>query len=251
MPSVARERAVSTAIRIGTAGWNIPKVNREAFSTEGTALQRYAGVFNCAEINSTFYRPHRASTYERWANSVPENFAFSLKIPKEITHVRKLVACEDSLRRFIDETSALGQKRDMLLIQLPPKLAYERAVAEEFFSTLRAMYVGKIALEPRHASWFETGIERWLQAIDVCRVAADPVAVAGGDEPGGSAQFSYFRLHGAPRMYYSAYGPDRIAELARRLSQTPNAWCIFDNTASGAATGDALALQNKLEQVAT
>ena len=80
-------------VRIGCAGWTIPTEHSAVFGGEGTHLQRYASRFSCVEINSSFYRPHRTTTYARWAASVPDNFRFSVKLPKTITHEQRLQGC--------------------------------------------------------------------------------------------------------------------------------------------------------------
>ena len=74
---------------VGSAGWNIPRLHRARFAADGSQLQRYASRLNAVEINSSFYRPHAAATYERWAASVPASFRFAVKIPKTISHQRK------------------------------------------------------------------------------------------------------------------------------------------------------------------
>ena len=76
----------SKLIHIGCAAWNIPRQSIAHFESEGTHLQRYSGTFNCCEINSSFYRPHRYDTWKRWSASVPQNFRFSVKAPRTITH---------------------------------------------------------------------------------------------------------------------------------------------------------------------
>jgi uncharacterized protein YecE (DUF72 family) len=232
--------------RIGTAGWAIPKASAERFPTDGSALERYSRVLTCAEINSTFYRSHRASTYARWAQSVPRDFAFSVKMPKSITHERKLADCTTLIKDFLDETDALGEKRGALLVQLPPKLAYDEAVARKFFETVRSLYAGHVALEPRHADWFSDDVNAWLASLRIARVATDPSTIPSADAPGAYTKWQYVRLHGSPRRYYSAYGPQAIGAIANALRAAVEAWCIFDNTASGAATADALLLHDEL-----
>lgn len=236
---------MKSSLRIGTAGWGVPK-GAVLAADAGSALQRYATVLNCAEINSTFSRSHRSSTYERWAHSVPASFAFSLKMPKAITHERKLEGCGSAVAAFVEETRALGTKRAVLLVQLPPKLAYDSGVARRFFGMLGRAYRGRVALEPRHPSWFTEGVDAWLDSIGVARVAADPAVVPEAALPGGARGFAYYRLHGSPRTYYSSYDDDALDGLADALGSATAAWCIFDNTASGAAFGNAIALQRRL-----
>jgi uncharacterized protein YecE (DUF72 family) len=85
---------------IGTAGWSIPAIHAHAFPGSGTHLERYGAVLNAVEINSSFYRPHRQKTYARWAASVPEDFRFSVKLPRTITHHQRLIDFEADLARF-------------------------------------------------------------------------------------------------------------------------------------------------------
>jgi uncharacterized protein YecE (DUF72 family) len=232
-------------IRIGTAGWAIRKEHAAAFPGAGTHLHRYAQRLNAVEINSSFYRPHRRTTYERWAASVPEDFAFAVKAPRTITHELRLVAAEAALERFLAEVIGLREKLGALLFQLPPSLAFDAPTAATFLKTLRARHAGGIVWEPRHATWFSNEAEALLLEQRIARVAADPATVPAAAEPGRDA-FVYFRLHGSPRIYYSSYAPDEIARYAARLKRAQAAakpaWCIFDNTALGAATGNALAL---------
>lgn len=240
-------------IHIGCAGWSIPTAQAKAFEGEGSHLERYARIFSTAEINSSFYRPHQQKTYARWAASVPENFVFSVKVPKEITHERKLDDCEEPLRRFLNEAAGLGPKLAVLLIQLPPKLQLDTRAVADFFTLLRSLYSGLVACEPRHGSWFTAEGEALLQEFKVARVAADPAprALAGNPlvgQPGGWDGFRYYRLHGSPRIYYSPYTPAFLQDMARQLAGDMHpVWCIFDNTTLGAAIPNALDLMRMLE----
>jgi uncharacterized protein YecE (DUF72 family) len=236
-------------IRIGTAGWTIPSAVATRFPSEGSALQRYASVFNAVEINSTFHRSHRVMTFERWRDSVPDNFLFAVKIPKSITHVAKLVDCSAALDTFLAEVSHLAPKLGPLLLQLPPKLAFDPDVAGPFCALLDADTRFTVACEPRHATWFTAEADAWLRERRIARVAADPARHEGAASPGGWRGLSYYRLHGSPRMYYSAYGAEVIESLRVQLQSddAPQRWCMFDNTASGAAALNALELLAALE----
>src|SRR3954470_8519864 len=102
-------------IRIGTAGWALRSQSAGEFDGDGTHLERYARKLSCVEINSSFYRPHRETTYKRWAACTPATFMFSVKIPKRITHEKRLVDCEQDLDQFLNEISGLGKKLGPLL----------------------------------------------------------------------------------------------------------------------------------------
>ncbi len=192
--------ARSSTIRIGTAGWNVPRKYIEAAPVEGTHLQRYSQVFSCVEINSSFYRPHQFKTWERWAAVTPADFRFSTKAPKTITHVAKLRNCGEALAGFFAQVTGLGGKLGPVLFQLPPKQIFDDGVAREFFAILRELYAGSVALEPRNATWFTPDAERLLRDYEIARVAADPpqgsVLAA---KPSGYTGLRYYRLHGSPR----------------------------------------------------
>jgi uncharacterized protein YecE (DUF72 family) len=244
---------MSMQLRIGCAGWTIPKEHGAWFPPAGSRLERYAHRFAAVEINSSFHRPHRRATYERWAAVVPADFAFAVKAPKEITHARHLTGAEEALDAFLSQVGGLGEKLGPLLFQLPPRLAFEPERARSFFASLRARFDGGVVCEPRHASWFTTPAADLLAAFRVARAAADPAITEAAAVPGGWLGLAYFRLHGSPRMYYSAYEPDQLDRFARQLVQAAQdrrtVWCILDNTAAGEATANALALQLRVRKL--
>jgi len=200
---------VSSRIYVGTAGWSIPRAQQARFPPGDSHLARYAQVFPAVEINSTFYRPHRATTFARWAACVPRAFRFSVKVPRTITHDQRLAHSAPLLEAFLEEVAPLGKRLGCLLVQLPPSLAFD------------------------------------------ARVAADPSLAQGGGEPGGWRGLAYFRLHGSPRIYYSSYDSayldalaDQLRDMRRRRIPT---WCVFDNTALGAAAHNGLSIAERLE----
>ncbi len=230
-------------VRVGCAGWSLPIAHSDRFPAEGTHLKRYAARFPAVEINSSFYRPHRPGTYARWATSVPEDFGFSVKVPKVATHEHRLENVNDVLDDFLAEATQLGDRLGPLLVQLPPSLSFSADIADGFFASLRDRFDGAVAVEPRHASWFESVADRLVTRYRIARVAADPAVVPAAAEPGGWDGLVYYRLHGSPKVYYSAYADEYLASLAKtltRCAQTAEVWCIFDNTAEGAATANAL-----------
>ena len=228
------------SLHIGTAGWALPAAERGRFGDGASILARYATRLNAVEINSSFYRPHRPSTYARWAASVPGGFRFAVKMPRTITHERRLADCKVLLEAFLGECGALGEKLGPLLVQLPPSLPFDPHT--DFFAVLRARFAGAIVCEPRHPSWFTAAADALLKDQKIARAAADPARVPLAAEPGGDTRFAYFRWHGSPRVYYSDYALAELEALAARLPA--KAWCIFDNTALGHATANALALRD-------
>ena len=235
-------------VRVGCAGWSIPKQASPHFKAGGSHLNRYSDFFNCCEINSSFYRSHKPETWERWARSVPAGFRFSVKLPKAITHEAKLNCDSDALSTFFQQICLLKDKLGPVLIQLPPSLQFDFDRLKSFLSLLRDIYSGDVALEPRHSSWFEDRVDHLLQEFRVSRVAADPPYVPVAGVPGGHTSLIYFRLHGSPRKYYSAYSSDFLDRLATQLANLAPAaevWCVFDNTASGYAIENARQLISK------
>ena len=241
---------MNAPVFVGTAGWSLPRAEQPRFPGDGTHLERYARVLRGAEINASFYRSLRPALYEKWAAAVPGDFRFAVKVPKTVTHERRLLDCEEPLAAFLDEVAALGGKLGPLLIQLPPSLEYDANLAGAFFEVLRALYDGRVALEPRHATWFTPDAAAQMAEYAVARVAADPPRVPEAAVPGGSRDLAYFRLHGSPRIYWSRYDTAWLDTLAAQVADAARhareIWCIFDNTASSSALPNALELLERL-----
>ena len=245
---MGRSYTRTMSVWIGSAGWNVPRAVAGQFPLEGTHLARYARVLPATEINSSFHRPHAEATYRKWAEQTPASFRFAVKLPRTITHEGRLRRARAPLQRFLAESAGLGSKRGPLLVQLPPKHEFDARVVSRFFDLLRSLHPGEVVCEPRHASWFTPGADALLAKWHVVRVAVDPPPVEGGDRPGGWLGFHYYRLHGSPRKYWSRYEAAYLARLEGEIRGTAGkaVWCIFDNTASGAAADNALTLASRL-----
>jgi uncharacterized protein YecE (DUF72 family) len=236
-------------IRVGCAGWSVPTDHAEQFPEGGSHLERYAQRVPLVEINSSFYRSHQPATYARWAAAVPADFRFAVKVPREITHTRRLQNPDRLVDQLIAECSALGEKLGPLLVQLPPSLHFDAGIATAFFRKIRERSSGDVVCEPRHPSWFMPEADQMLTVFHVARVAADPASFPQAARPGGWDGLVYCRLHGSPRVYYSAYSDAYLAALVTELrikAQTAPVWCVFDNTAAGAATANALTVLEQL-----
>ncbi|MGH8213420.1 MAG: DUF72 domain-containing protein [Rhodanobacteraceae bacterium] len=240
------------ALRIGCAGWSIASRHALNFPETGTHLERYAQVFNAVEIDSSFYRPHRRKTYARWADSTPHDFRFAVKVPKLVSHQKRLRNCGAELDAFVDQVGGLGDKLGVMLLQLPPGFAFDAKTVSTFFERFRRAYPGATVCEPRHASWFNAQVDRLLRDFGVGRVGADPARIRRAAIPSAGVRIEYLRLHGSPRMYWDAYSRTSLQRVAARLmrpgSIAQTRWCIFDNTAAGHAISNALELKAMVAQ---
>ena len=231
-------------VPVGTAGWCLPAASRAAFPQGGHRLARYAAVLDAVEINSSFYRAHAHATYAGWAAMTPPGFRFAVKLPRTITHYARLVGVARELEDFLAQVGGLGGRLGRLLVQLPPGLAFDADVAENFFAMLRRKAGPRVgvACEPRHPSWAGEAAQAVWKRHRISRVAADPPRFEADAVPAGPAP-PYWRWHGSPRIYYDAYDDARLRVLADALRRRRGAWVIFDNTAHGHATGNALRLK--------
>jgi uncharacterized protein YecE (DUF72 family) len=223
---------------VATAGWSIPKTVAHRFPETGSGLERYAAVFKGVEINSTFYRHHQTKTFERWAAAVPDHFRFAVKMSREITHMARLRNIDTLFNTFLDEVSALDGRLGPLLCQLPPSLTFDAGDAEKAFAAMRRVFKGTLVIEPRHKSWASQPARAILHRYAIDRVLADPAPVWPMSDfhevP------TYVRLHGSPEIYYSRYGDADVDVFGKYLAA--DSWCVFDNTASGAAIENALTM---------
>jgi uncharacterized protein YecE (DUF72 family) len=264
---------LSGIVHIGCAGWNVPPNTSACIEPDDNAghgrtpncstiaehneasnkkikshLERYATFFSAVEINTSFYRPHLPITYAKWHKTVPSHFRFSVKFPRAITHGLRLQNCGVEVGRFLDEVANFEKSLGCLLIQLPPSLRFNAGITDDFFTLIQDRFDVPLALEPRHPSWFDSSVFRLLEHRGITLVHADPrpvgVTIAKLPQIGSMA---YFRLHGSPVTYRSSYDQryldNLLCDILLQHSCGKYVWCIFDNTASGAAFPNALALR--------
>jgi uncharacterized protein YecE (DUF72 family) len=238
---------------IGTASWVIPKNVSDKFPPEGTHIERYSRLFNCVEINSSFYKEHLKETYQKWAASVPEDFKFSVKLSRYFTQKQRLKDTGPHLRDILNGISGLGKKWGVLLVQLPPSLDFDFKVAEKFFDKLKSQTKSvSIIIEPRHPSWGSKKSIDLLSKYSISKVLADPEPCVITKEMRIKVERTrYLRLHGSPKIYKTLYPQSIIHRLAKSivdpLAPAQETWCIFDNTAYGYATINALELQGLMK----
>ncbi|MRI83137.1 MAG: DUF72 domain-containing protein [Nitratiruptor sp.] len=221
---------------IGTAGWTIPKAWAHLFPGPGTHLARYARRFPITEINRTFYTLPQATTFQRWYGQTPPHFRFSVKMPRAITHEARLDPAAP-IEPFFQRIAYLREKLYGVLIQLPPSLPFDPATLKAFIQRINRLFTGHLFIEPRHPSWLDCPCEE----LGLFWVLADP-----GLPWPLQVQLPYLRFHGTPKRYYSAYDVAYLHQVAAYLRRFPEGVVIFDNTASGAAIGNALELMELL-----
>jgi uncharacterized protein YecE (DUF72 family) len=229
-------------IYVGTAAWGIPKEFKPNFPIRKSILESYSQVFNAVEINTSFYREHKSSTYAKWREMTTKEFKFSVKLWQQFTHKERLsLPALENFQRVLEGMSHLEEKLAVVVVQLPPSLSFQAKVAENFFITLRKYYKGQLVLEPRHESWNQDKVWNFMKDLKINKVMADPELCPYR----GQSIFdcAYFRLHGTPEVYKSNYDLARLKSYHQELTTYPDKiakWCIFDNTTFGFATKNAL-----------
>lgn len=221
---------------IGVAGWNIPSHFKNEFPEDGTHLERYARQFSAVEINTTFYKDHKPSTFEKWREVTPEDFKFSLKLNQRFSHDKAFNPNIDDLKKCLDGMKGLGEKFKVLLIQLPGSLEFSPEV-EKLLQTLHQTVEASLVIEPRNVSWLQDEALALFSRYNISKVHADPEKCSQSH----FGNLDYYRLHGSPIVYRSSYSMGFLRELEEKL--TPESWCIFDNTTFGHGVENALALQ--------
>jgi len=240
---------------IGTSGFGYPDWQGR-FYPEGLPrsqwLAYYARVFNSLELNVTFYRTPKPAVFEGWARAVPADFAFVVKGPRFMTHIRKLEVDLDICERFSAAVRHLEERLSCALWQLPPSLRADAHLLEAFLETLRNDSVlarCRHAIEFRHRSWFDDDIYAILARANVAAVAAD----SGGRFPFvdvRTADFAYFRFHGPAGLYTSSYSGDELARFAESMRahwENGDVYAFFNNDARAYAIENALTLKGLLK----
>lgn len=205
----------------------------------------YCKHFDTFEINSTFYKPPTVRTLQTWYKKAPEGFTFSLKVPKIITHIKKLEDCADELANFYSVCrEGLADKLGCILFQLPPSFSYSE---ERLQLVLQAANTGfHNAVEFRNESWWRPDVYDALALRDIafCGVSYPklPTDVIATNKIG------YYRFHGNPRLFYSEYESDQLETIAMELKEKGfvKAYVYFNNTASTAGIVNALYMRKYL-----
>ncbi len=233
---------------VGTSGWDYRHWRSGVFYPDGldsaARLRHYATIFDCVELNSTFYHTPREATLHGWRERTPAGFLFAYKGARAITHVRRLAGAEELVERVLARAALLGEKLGPVLWQLPPSSPCDLERLAAFLALLPAGH--RYAFEFRHPSWFAPACYALLRAHNAALVWGDTPRYPLVKEA--TADFVYARLHGHEVLYASGYRPEQLAAWAadfrQALDRQLDVFVFFDNDAQGHAPHDAGALRD-------
>jgi uncharacterized protein YecE (DUF72 family) len=226
--------ARSGQLRVGTSGYSYKQWKGSFYPEklpDREMLSFYAKQFSTVEINHSFYRMPTEATLLNWAKSVPEGFRFALKANQQITHIKRLRNCQDTLKRFLEVASVLqdGDHLGPVLVQLPRTFKFDKPLLEEFLALRPPAFA--FAFEVRHPSWYTEETYALLRQCQTALCLAEteketPLEVL-------TADFSYVRLR------REEYTPKQVKEWRKRidgwLAQGVDVYVYFKHEEAGKA----------------
>ena len=234
-------------VLIGTSGWQY-RDWRSGLYPPGVAqrrwLEHYAGYYLTVENNNSFYRLPAVETFAAWRARTPDDFVMAVKASRYLTHVRKLRDPEEPVARLLRAASGLGPKLGPILLQLPPTLKADPALLQACLAEFsRARLPGgrgqlRIAVEPRHGSWWTEEVRQVLAAHDAALCWADrlgrPVTPLWP-----TAGWGYMRFHEGTADPWPSYGEPDLRSWVERIRHAwpgdADVYVYFNNDPGGAA----------------
>ena len=230
---------------IGTSGYNYKDWKGQFYPetlSQRKWLAFYAEAFKTVEINATFYGSFSFAAYENWFSQVPDDFRFTIKGPRFLTHIKRLKDPSDSLERFFTAATGLGEKLSCVLWQLPANFQYKDGETDkrltQFFSLLPQ--ATRHVIEFRHESWFCEEVYALLRHHNIGFVINDSSIYPRRDEV--TANFIYIRFHGPHELYTSKYSEEEVKKWADKIKeyrQSYDVYCYFNNDYFGYAIENA------------
>lgn len=199
----------------------------------------YCKYFNTYEFNGSFYRFPTAESLKKWYDKTPNGFTFSIKVPKAITHTKKLLDCEQEIADFYSVIAeGLSDKLGCVLWQFPPSFLYSEDSLNKVLNVLNDRF--KNVVEFRHESWWNTFVIEKLQSKNT--VFCNPSYPRLPKHTIKNNSCGYFRQHGVPKLFYSEYSLTEIETLYEQIiaKNYNEVYVYFNNTASTAAIINAL-----------
>ena len=236
-------------VHVGCSGW-VYKHWRGLFYPEGLPqrlwFQRYAEDFDTVEINASFYRLPLPTTFDGWREKAPDGFRYAVKVNRFITHLKKLVGCDEQMAEFVALARRLGPALGPLLLQLPPSLHRNDERLDAFLG--RVPKDIELVVEFRHVSWYDEEVLALLDRHGAGFVVHDLRGLISPHRASGRT--AYVRFHGTGGRYSGRYSQEQIAYWADWLSDQRAAgrscWAFFNNDIFGHAIDDARALKAAL-----
>jgi uncharacterized protein YecE (DUF72 family) len=236
---------------IGTSGWHYKHWLDKFYPTGLNAKDQfsyYLSFFDTVEINNSFYRLPSKETFRKWCSETPENFLFSVKASRFITHMKKLSNPQDSPNLFLSHAAELAEKLGIVLFQLPPgwKINVER-----FDNFVKALPQDqRFVFEFRNSSWYTEDIYAILRERN-CGFCI--YELAGHTSPMViTANFVYIRLHGPGNKYQGSYSDESLGKWAEQILQWKDegkdVYVYFDNDQDAFATYNAITLKDMLRR---
>jgi len=201
-------------------------------------LEFYAKHYETVELNASFYRLPKPQTFESWRKRTPDNFIWSIKASRYITHIKRIKDVDEPLERFFSSAEMLKEKLGPILFQLPPNLAFNERILSNFCHKLKANHL--YALEVRHPSW-----EKEKKVINILKDSNIALCIsdAAGRYPyieEDTASFLYIRLHGSKTLYSSEYSEEELQSYAKKIRNwSKETYLYFDNDYGGYAIKNA------------
>jgi len=231
---------------IGTSGWSYKHWTGLFYPAEikpDKYLEYYITRFDSVELNSCFYHLPKNTTVTGWVHRTPGFFKFCPKLSRFITHQKRLNDVEEPLKKFFELFKEMKSRLGPVLIQLPPGLAFNRSLVNDFIQILKRQYNSyRFAVEVRHKSWITDEVFNLLAQHNVAFVIAD----SGKRFPYYeeiTTDFVYLRFHGPEKLYASDYSDPQLnvfaEKIANWLRNDKEVWAFFNNDFHGFAINNA------------
>ncbi|MGH9206681.1 MAG: DUF72 domain-containing protein [Acidimicrobiales bacterium] len=238
-------------VRIGTSGWSYDHWTDVLYPpglTSARRLSRYVEEFDTVELNASFYRWPKDSTFAGWREQMPDGFTMSVKAHRGLTHYRRLATPEPWIERFQRCWHALGDRSGVLLVQLHPEHRRDDARLDGFLASVPESI--RVAVELRHPSWNDPAVDAVLASHRAAYVVMSGAGLP--CIPHATTDLVYLRMHGPDpdAMYAGSYSNHELRSWAGRIAEWDgegkNVWVYFNNDLHGHAVRNAVFLRGLL-----
>jgi len=248
-------------VYVGTSGWQYDHWRTRFYPNDvpkARWLEFYAGRFSVVESNNAFYRLPKPSTFEDWARRTPDDFLFTVKVSRFLTHIKRLKEPAEPVARFLEHSHHLGTKLAPVLLQLPPTLRADLGALDD---TLRRFGPVRVAVEFRHPTWFTDDCRHLLEKHGAALCLADGELGMGREKAASrpvsplwrTTDWGYVRFHHGAAAPAPCYGRTALNSWARRISelwtQSDDVFAFFNNDGRACALRDAITFAGSVEKL--